>query len=366
MMELTGAPLAVIAVAAAVLLPLAALFLTGSTWRPRLARVLLVVLCQLVAVSAVFVLVNRHYEFFATWDDLFGVPGQVEKLTQAKPVGAPVPVERIAISADNPHPGGEMVTMHLPDSSPDYSTGAVYLPAAYFEPSQHDRRFPVVVMVGGLHMSGPKFATLLDAPSLYSGLIDGGKATPFIAVHVGGSVTTGVDSECVDVRGARQETFLSTELPAAIASQFRVTEDHHRWFMSGWSTGGFCTALMVAKHPDVYGGGAALAPYYHPLFDTPSLLADPVATREANDVTAMVRSKKVRQLPLLNVMSTADNQSWGPLKPTAETADGRNFHKVARTTPGVAFQLIKGGGHNFGTYLPLFVPSLTWLATMGL
>ncbi|MGJ6981206.1 alpha/beta hydrolase-fold protein [Aestuariimicrobium soli] len=369
MWELTGGLLAGTVATLAVLVPVAAAVFVRRRWQAWLAALL----AQLLAVSAVFLLVNRHYEFFATWDDLVGVPGQVGRLTQVKERGAKaVPVQKIAISSDNPHPLGEVVTMPVPDSSPAYATASVYLPAAYFEPGQRAHRFPVVVMVAGLGMPGPKFAHLLDAVTQNSTVIDEGRASPFVAVYVGGSIVTGIDSECVDVPGAPQQTFLGADLPSAIAQHYRVTADHTRWFIAGWSTGGYCAALMTATHPRVYAAGAALAGYYHPIFDDQHLLDTPAAPDRTaavtaeNDLVRMVTTRQLIHLRLLNVMSTADDQSWGTVTGPPDGPDGRRFHQAARSLPGVAFQLVKGGGHRFGTYLPLYDPSLAWLGTAGL
>lgn len=346
----------------------------GRGWS-RAARgallVLVLFLTQALALGAVFLAVNREYEFYTSWGDVVGERG-VGRLVSVPIRGQkPAHIVRIPISRSNPNPHGRLVDVTIAGGAGGLAPVQVYLPAAYDEPHQARRTFPVVVMVAGMGMPGPKFARLLDAVNLNSSLIESGKASPFIAVYVAGTIVPGIDSECLDVPGADQESYLTTAVPEAIGRQFRVDADPAHRFIAGWSTGGYCAALMVSKHPEVYGAGAALAGYYHPMFNDPSLVHQVRGDRAANSLVARLRAGSLRQLSLMSIMSTSDAQSWGPADQTTPVngqapPDGRTYAALSTRLPGTATLALTHGGHTFGTYVPEFPGALAWLGQRGL
>ena len=92
---------------------------------------------------------------------------------------------------------------------------------------------------------------------------------------------------------------------------YRVSKSPRDWFVAGWSTGGFCAALMMAKHPDKFYAGAVLAPYYTPVFEDFSILRGRTHLVTENSPRQLVAHGKVKSLRLLSIMSMQDPQSWG-------------------------------------------------------
>lgn len=331
---------------------------------------LAVMLCQVVALAAAFLVVNRQYGFYNSWADVAGIAGHAHTYA-AQTTSGPAPIVRVPISADNPHPRGQMLSVDLPGATGYYAQTQVYLPAAYFEPSQRRTTFPVMVMVSAQRDRGAGIVSLIDPVTLNSNAINSGAASPFIAVYVGGQVAEGIDSECLDVPGAAQETYLTHRVQSGMRERFRVSHNPRYWFISGWSTGGLCASLMVLKHPDVYWAGAGIGPYFHPIFDDPQVaISNPHLVRE-NDGVEMVRSGKVTQARLLSVMSMGDRESWGPVVDKPQTdgqrpADGRAFAAAAKNLKGAEFIIIDSGGHHPGVYWPYLPQALAWLGRQGL
>ena len=83
MFELTGRPLQIMAVVAAILLPLLIAYLwsrrrshSGNPLRRglgALGRLGVVLLAQVTAMLALFLYVNNQYDFYASWNDLLGI-----------------------------------------------------------------------------------------------------------------------------------------------------------------------------------------------------------------------------------------------------------------------------------------------------
>ena len=63
-----------------------------------------------------------------------------------------------------------------------------------------------------------------------------------------GSLTA--DTECVDSRRGRAETYLTRDVPTFLAAHFGVAMN--RWAVVGLSEGGTCAAMLALRHPDQF------------------------------------------------------------------------------------------------------------------
>jgi S-formylglutathione hydrolase FrmB len=60
------------------------------------------------------------------------------------------------------------------------------------------------------------------------------------------------DTECVDGRAGRAETYLTTDVPAWVASRLGTSADRRSWAIVGSSEGGYCALDLALRHPDRY------------------------------------------------------------------------------------------------------------------
>lgn len=216
-MTLIGLPFLFVLIAVAAML-VAATMLLWNRW-PRCWAFPMRLLCLLLVMASGVVLaadvVNRSYGFYSSVDDLLGrAPVQVIVAARADPD------LDVAASAK-----GRMVQVRLSGARAGVTREAlVYLPAAYFQPSQAKRRFPVLELFHG-YPGGPRnwvsqmhLARVLDAE------IASGSLPPVIAV-IPTDNDPGRDSECVDaVGGQRNETYLAVDVPADIGRDFRALD----------------------------------------------------------------------------------------------------------------------------------------------
>jgi hypothetical protein len=216
-MTLIGLPFLFVLIAVAAML-VAATMVLWNRW-PRRWALPMRLLCLLLVMASGVVLaadvVNRSYGFYSSVDDLLGrAPVQVIVASRADPD------LDVAASAK-----GRMLRVRLSGARAGVTREAlVYLPAAYFQPSQAKRRFPVLELFHG-YPGGPlnwvrqmHLARVLDAEIASGGL------APVIAV-IPTDNDPGRDSECVDaVGGQRNETYLAVDVPADIRRDFRALD----------------------------------------------------------------------------------------------------------------------------------------------
>lgn len=174
------------------------------------------------------------------------------------------------------------------------------------------------------------------------------------------------DTECTDVpAGPQAETWLSRDVREHVVNSPRVTTDAHRWSTMGWSTGGFCAAKLLLRHPTLFNAAVGFGAYYDSETDktTGRLFGHSQALRNENSPLWLIQHRPRATNNLLIIVSKADRSSY----------DGRFYANsktmIAATTgmPGVSTIVLESGGHNFRVYQPTLGQALTWLGrTAGL
>jgi len=253
----------------------AALLLAGTLWLwPVLARrgpafvvlrLALLVALQVSVVGAVFVWVNRSFEFYASWADLLGTNHAVAQVAAVRPgaVHAAVvrPASRVVVLATSPvaipgtrrgpggkpvagRPGGGRLEKVRFDGAVSgiRATGHVYLPPGYTAAS---RPLPVIVVIGrhagkGTGYRAPQVAAAAAAQ------IESGRMAPAIIAMLSPAVAGRADQGCLDSPGGPQAgTFFTQDLPQALVRDYRAAPGPAGWAVLGAQGGGYC-ALQLA------------------------------------------------------------------------------------------------------------------------
>jgi hypothetical protein len=352
MLSLTGKPLLVLAVVAALLPIIGVAWLArrvdpGTPGRWRLARVLtaaaLVVAAQGFAMGALALEVNDHYLFYTSWADLTGEVPQVAGIQTAGVLPAGEGTVRV-------------MTAHARHTGTDHEV-LVWLPPEYDLPAYRTHRFPVVMFLTG-QPSTPAtvFHEFQFAPTAMR-LIHDHRAQPFIGVFPTLMVSPPRDTECTDVPGGPMaETWLSRDVGRFIADNFRVAAPGRAWTVMGWSTGGFCAAKLVLSDPAEFGSAVSFGGYYTPLQDstTGSLFSGETRlARENSPEWLYTHNGGLRGSRLLLISGQQDRHSWGSTKRMLETVAG---------DPAVASVSFPVGGHNYRDYASYLAAALGWSA----
>jgi S-formylglutathione hydrolase FrmB len=362
-MALTGLPFLILLIAATAAL-MGATMLLWNRW-PWPWVIPMRPLCLLLVMVASVVLagdvVNRDYGFYTSFSDLLGrepVRGTVvtaegpSALNGAGDWGA---LDRPGHAEPVRGGHGRVVRVRLDGARAGVSRGGlVYLPAAYFLPSQARRRFPVIELFHGYPGSPTNWTGPMHLAQTLDAEIAVGRMPPVIAV-VPADDDPGHDSECVDAVGGQQdETYLAIDVPADIQRDFRTLDTARSWATLGYSTGGFCAVNIALHHPDRYAAAASLAGYYSALVDrsTGDLYRGGTGVRRRNSPQWEVAHTPTT-VALYLVASRGDPQAMRAMAGMRRAVHARS-PLVTVTLPG--------GGHNFNVWYSASPAAFDWLA----
>ena len=344
-MGLTSRPLLELLLALSVLAPVA----LALRWRARprgrvlapLTRLGGVLLCQVLAVSALFLAVNDQYGFYTSFDDLLGRTAPTPGIHTA---GLVAPgqgrLDVLTVAGGRTNEGDHQVLAWLP---PGYDT-----------PQDAQKRYPVLMFLPGQPSDPATTFSHFGFARAATQEIASGKVPPFIAVFPPLMVDPPRDTECTDVPGGPQaESWLDSDVYRAVGTDLRT--DGRPWSEIGWSTGAFCAAKLLLGHPQQYAAAVGLGGYYTPLTDhtTGDLFGNRPKVREENSPSWLYAHEDgMRGRRLLVVAGAQDRDAY-----TATQA----FLRLVGTDPGVSSVTFPSGGHNYRNYAAYVPTSLEWL-----
>ncbi|MFJ9718869.1 alpha/beta hydrolase [Streptomyces sp. NPDC101213] len=364
-MGLTSTTVLLLAVLSAVLL------FVGTVWKwPRLAgpgrravgaRVALLLATQLALFASVGLAANRAFGFYASWADLFGQETE-QGVVVDHAGGGPLRVvdtRRVEGGGGRPEFGGRIQKVVVDGRTTHLASPAfVYLPPEYFDPAHRGRTFPAAVVLTGYPGTAEALVDKLDYPRTARGLAEDGRMQPMILVMMRPTVAPPRDTECVDVPGGPQtESFFAEDLPAAVASHYRVNRGPGGWGVIGDSTGGYCALKLAMHHPEVYGAGAGLSAYYKAPSDptTGDLFHGDATRRDEADLRWFLKN---RPAPATSLLVTSSKVGESNYKATLE------FIELAKAThrTRISSIILESGGHNFNTWRREIPPTLEWIS----
>jgi enterochelin esterase-like enzyme len=188
------------------------------------------------------------------------VPSQAGRGDERGVLATPGPSPSAAQSPPTQPGTIEIAQLPAPWTGGTASTASVtvYLPGGY---STSSDRYPVVYFVPWPFTDWQRGAHIQD---LLDGMISRGEIPPTIGVFASAAGGPFVDSECANaVNGSeRMETYLSRTLPSWVDSHFRTIADPDHRTLLGFSQGGYCSAMLLLAHPDVFRQAVAFGGYY--------------------------------------------------------------------------------------------------------
>ncbi|UQA94371.1 alpha/beta hydrolase [Streptomyces halobius] len=342
--------------------------------RPVLGRLGAIVMTQLSILCAIGIVVNSHFEFVGTWDQLLGNndKGPVSVNEGGGGYAAVGDMKGGLVQPAGPQ-GLDRVT-GLPQGTPDkvgkvesvrfigrrsraINPGFVYLPPQYFQPQFQRQRFPVMVVISGYPGGIMNLAQHLQVPQNAGRLIAQGRMQPTVIVMVRPTIAPPRDTECVDVPGGPQaETFFTKDLPDALKSAYRVGRDPSAWGAFGYSSGGTCSLQLAMRNPTVYTSAVSLSGDFVVKDDltTGSLFGSGKAAaqrRREHDLLWRLKHLPAPQISALVASSRKGEQGYG---------DTMKFIRAAKAPMRVDSIILPQGSHQFTTWRREVVPALEW------
>ena len=370
MLPLTSLRFLALCIALAVAIPIVLLILWRRAPRNRVWSIVLLVgvfFSQASAISAVAASVNRDYGFYPTWSSLWGTPTAPPvvvagaRLGLHAVVGTRRPILPLTSGSASDIGRYEKTTLKGQKSGIT-QTVITWLPPQYHDRRYAKTRFPVVMVLGGAETHVQPTLDRLDFASIASAEIRSGRVPPFVAVFPELNVAMPVETECTDYPGGPQAfTWLNQDVRNWATSTLRVTADGRRWSVMGWSTGGYCAALLHLREPSRFSAGASVEGYFYPEPDAMTgnlsqlLKASPTLAHQSSP-TWLVENRPPARVQLLVMSSNTDPQSY----PGAIV-----FLHREQNVPGVQRYIVQGLGHTLDAYKAVMAPILNWLAAVA-
>jgi pimeloyl-ACP methyl ester carboxylesterase len=162
--------------------------------------------------------------------------------------------------------------------------------------------------------------------------------------------------ECVDVRGALDDTYVTRDVRADVLADFRASRVPAEWGIAGYSSGGYCAANLALRHPASFGAAGIMDGYFRPS-DGPAAAAlhhDPAGER-ANDPLLAARRLRtsVAALPSFWVAAGSGDH--------ADLGAARAFTTALHGVEQVNLYRQPGAMHNFYAWAAALPRMLQWL-----
>ncbi|MFE7117791.1 alpha/beta hydrolase [Streptomyces sp. NPDC057654] len=344
---------------------------------PVAGRLGSIVVTQVAVVAAFMLAVNANFEFYGTWNELFGkydkTPVSVTHLGKGGPyatVGAtkdglvqPAGAQGLDKIKGIPHGPAEKVgkvqsVKILGRRSHAINPAFVYLPPQYFQKQFQRQRFPVAVVISGYPGGIMNLAQHLQVPQTASELINENKMQPTVIVMIRPTIAPPRDTECVDVPdGPQAETFFTKDLPEALKQTYRVGHDPSAWGAMGYSSGGSCALQLAMREPGVYPAAASLSGDYKIGNDltTGNLFGTgPDAKKKEHEHDLIWRLKNM-PVPRVAVMVTSSKKGE---KNYGETMKFLDAIKAPMSKSAI---ILGEGSHHFTTWRREIGPALEWM-----
>ena len=319
-------------------------------------RVAMLVSCQALAVGVAALWLNRTYDFFLSWSELFGQhPMSQSRLAEHGSMD-----QQLAASVRRNYESqrGTVVSIFVPGvhSGLRGAQASVYLPAAYGDPAYASRSFPVVELIPGYPGSPLSWVARLHIAAILDNEMQVGNTVPFIAVMPTSNVSMPRDTECVNVVGGPQvDTYLTEDVRAAVESAFRADSNGQQWGVMGYSTGGYCAANLAMRHPAEFHVAVSLSGYDRAPRDyqTGDLFRGSTLLANLNDVAW--RAEHLAS-PDINILL------FSTMQEPAVVRDVRRFERAARPPLHVWEVTLPRGGHNGVVWTSEMPTAFGWMS----
>ena len=181
------------------------------------------------------------------------------------------------------------------------------------------------------------------------------KIPPTILIIPSINVIPGLDTECLNIPGTSEvETWLTQDM-FTFAQKF-VGIDDRKWTSFGYSTGGWCAAVLGIRHQDQYNNAISIAGYFEPSFSAGVTKRERVGLKDEYDLIKNLQ-KGNNSLKLLAIY--AKQQGF-------ETRSFKTFFAKAQNLLPIKTVEIPEGGHNISTWRPYVYTGFEWLASNNL
>jgi enterochelin esterase-like enzyme len=314
-LSLTGWPFMALAITMVLTAPLATFLLwphIKGPWAARaMARLGLIIACQLSAILVAGLLVNNKFQLYGSWNDLLGRDGGAGMIVQAGGVSGgkgDVAHGDVAVNQTFTRWGDTYQTTLAGPRSKLAGDVYVWLPPQYGEAAYQHYDFPVVELFQGTPGTVRGWFKTLGVATELEHLIASGASAPFVLVAPDINLLGGRhNADCSNIpNGPQVATWLTQDVRQMIIANFRVTAGRDGWGAMGYSEGGFCAAKLLVQYPQDYVAGVGLSADTFPSGDLLFKKNVSKAAQQKNNVLWLLQHQKPVNVSLLMAASAED------------------------------------------------------------
>ena len=319
-------------------------------------RVFIIIFVQVFALAAIGVTINRAGDFYESWGDLFGSKKNLAKIAISPEALAGISAKDILAARHTP--GGSLVFRLVINGKASKISDVVYVVTSpkisrLLESKNNPSigsDYQVVELFPGYPGVPQTWIGTLGGITTMENLENANQIKPTIAIIPAINVVAGQDTECLDfVGGAQVETWLTADMKTLATSFLGI--DNRSWSSFGYSTGGWCAAMVAVRHPDQYRRGISLAGYFEPSFSAGINRRERSYLSSKYDLIKTLKSSPT-SLKMLVIASKRDRNSY---------ASTQRFISRASNYISVKFDEIPNGGHNIAVWHPYVETGFLWL-----
>lgn len=228
----------------------------------------------------------------------------------------------------------------------------VWLPPQYFEPEYAGKRFPVIYgFPGGEGIGYHAWFTNGQMDAIAKGAEDG-TITPFIIVEPELQVSLKEETECTDLPGhPKVSTFMDTDVPEMVKSNFRVLTSRTAWGLAGSSTGAYCAAKYLLYKPEQWATAVLYSPYFTMDSHLKAGQTKSAIAMSPSHYIKTITPPDVEMVAFVGDVATAEKNS---MKYTT------SFMKDVKPLMKFELRHIPGGKHSWATYRQHTDATLKW------
>ena len=264
-----------------------------SSFRNVTLRISSLLIVNLLFIGTLGLVVNNYGGFYGSWSELLGIQKVIPSIPEelVKPVSLQ-DLERAKLT-----PNGSAIIRNVIKGSQSQIVGTILtvLPPSYVEQLRKDptslalKKYRAIEFLSGFPGSPTTWLHGMNLVHYFEQAQMTGAMPPTIAVLPQINILPHRDTECLDVpNGPQIETWLSQDV-VTYEKKFLLLPDE-RWGVTGYSTGGWCTAMLTLRNPQVFLAGVPIAAYFEPQFSTPFPAKSLADMKEKYDIKAIATS----------------------------------------------------------------------------
>jgi pimeloyl-ACP methyl ester carboxylesterase len=330
--------------------------LSGQTFRRIFARVTVLLLVQILAIASIGLTINRSNDFFATWGDLFGINNNLSKVAISPSTLSSI--SQAEVSSAEKTKGGSLIFKRIITGARSGVSDYVYLVTSPILSEELKKsispsigsNYQVIEFLHGFPGVPQTWIGNMDGIASIEKLEKAGKIPPTISIIPSINVVRGLDTECLNIPGTSQvETWLTVDMKT-FAQSF-VGIDDRKWTTFGYSTGGWCAAMLGLRHQDQYQSGVSIAGYFEPSFSAGINKRERTILNSEYDLTKIAPAAE-NNFKMLIIYSKRDKFSFDSMT---------RYLAMIGNSYGIKLVEMPNAGHNTKSWKPFVSTGLEWI-----